>query len=526
MKKYDKFFNEASRLARWRDIGYIAFQQAALWLLDSVLRFYYGAKLSNLLGFVAFLLSTGLLLLVYAARWYKLKTGESLYGQLFSPDREGSLIQILSRARKTYADIDRNKSKGLNTKLGGDGILLGLNEDNKPVMSPSNAEEHVLVVGGSGTGKTRCVVENALDKFEGSAFAIDISGDITKAFKDENFLVFDPYGKRTVCFNVLALVDNEPNPSKKIVLLKRLANLVIPEYDPKKSEGSAAYFQQGAHLLFYGALVHYYAKGLDFCELCYKITSLTASELLKEINMDGKPNAKLAVAELSRIRDYNLSSMKQTVNACINVFATSRSVKRVLKRENMGYPSVSPATLEQDSIILRVPQNEVDFFAPMMRLVSGLVLDYCSTRELYPENKILICLDEFSSLGFIDIIKPLETLRKYGARVIILTQSLADLDNIYGENKRRILLDNCGIKMILSAGDRDTQEYFSRLIGTHEVVKKTRTYDGDGAKHTYTTVEKPIYYPEALSHLGEYCIVILPDGYMQLRKHYYLQKIS
>ena len=50
----------------------------------------------------------------------------------------------------------------------------------------------------------------------------------------------------------------------------------------------------------------------------------------------------------------------------------------------------------------------------------------------------------------------------------ILTQSLAQLDLIYGRESRQVIADNCSYKAILKATDADTQEYFSKLVGTYD----------------------------------------------------------
>ena len=47
-----------------------------------------------------------------------------------------------------------------------------------------------------------------------------------------------------------------------------------------------------------------------------------------------------------------------------------------------------------------------------------------------------------------------------------MDQSMAQLDLIYGVNIRKVIFDNCQYKLILQAGDAETQQYLSRLIGS------------------------------------------------------------
>lgn len=525
-KKIDKLVDKIIPYLKVRDGLYCIFFMIIISFICGQLK-QYAPGLLKPIGWGYTILFLLIMAIVYSARWYKVKTGNSLYKALLSPDREGNIFQLLSRARNMYADSDRNKSKGWNTTLDGHGIVLGKNKDNKLVVSPSTAEEHILGIGGSGSGKSSALLIPSILRFGGRVFAIDISSDIYDNTKNKrNITAINPRSDNSAAFNVFAHIDAEKDKSRKIILIKKLANLVIPEFEPTKT-GDGVYFQQGSHLLFYASLIYYYSKGFDFCDLCLEIVNKSSKELISMLkDKASPPNARMAIKSFGDLRDVNIASMKQTLDSYINIFATSRFVKKIMHRDNTSnQETVSAKDLENRDIFLCIPHREIVFFAPLMRLISGLVLDYCADRPVFTEPKILIALDEFSSLGFIDIVHPLATLRKHNARIMLLTQSLSDIDDIYGITKRRVILDNCRIKIILGASDRDTQEYFSKLVGSNEVVKKTRTYSDGQARHTYSTVERPIIAPEELGYLRDDCVILLPDGYMKLEKAFYFEKL-
>ncbi len=48
---------------------------------------------------------------------------------------------------------------------------------------------------------------------------------------------------------------------------------------------------------------------------------------------------------------------------------------------------------------------------------------------------------------------------------MVLTQSLADLDMIYGKDERKAMLGNFKFTVLLGCKDAETQEYFSKMIG-------------------------------------------------------------
>ena len=62
-----------------------------------------------------------------------------------------------------------------------EGIIFGIDPAcGRIVCSPSKSEGHVLVVGGSGTGKTSALLIPTLRRWQGTALVIDISGDIAR----------------------------------------------------------------------------------------------------------------------------------------------------------------------------------------------------------------------------------------------------------------------------------------------------------------------------------------------------------
>ena len=108
-------------------------------------------------------------------------------------------------------------------------------------------------------------------------------------------------------------------------------------------------------------------------------------------------------------------------------------------------------------------------------------------------------------------------------------QSLAQLDAIYGHDERKVISDTCGYKAILGATDADTQEYFSRLVGTYDKIRTSNSknyapYVGlPTGKGTHTMPEeKRIIKPEEFASLGD-IVLLTPFGFYGVEKvPYYL----
>ena len=120
--------------------------------------------------------------------------------------------------------------------------------------------------------------------------------------------------------------------------------------------------------------------------------------------------------------------------------------------------------------------------------------------------------DEFASFGKLQITESLRKLRKRHIRIMVLTQSLADLDMIYGKDERKAMLGNFKFTILLGCKDTETQEYFSKMIGDKP------SFGDDENKNN-----RPIIRPAELAHLEQDLYVICDDGAVRLRKNFYFK---
>ena len=130
----------------------------------------------------------------------------------------------------------------------------------------------------------------------------------------------------------------------------------------------------------------------------------------------------------------------------------------------------------------------------------------------------LLLMDEFPRFGKIDAIVPaITTLRSKKVNICLMAQSLAQLDMIYGQDARRVILDNCQYQVVLQANDADTQRYISDRIGTEKTIHSSisRSYNEKfdligGSIQNSINRERRIQ-PEELSSLKD-AIIMSPYG--------------
>jgi len=97
-------------------------------------------------------------------------------------------------------------------------------------------------------------------------------------------------------------------------------------------------------------------------------------------------------------------------------------------------------------------------------------------------------------------------------------------------NERKVISDTCAYKAILSATDAETQEYFSRLVGTYDKEVKQRgtqssaflNFPQGKSTNTYE-MEKRIIKPEEFAYLDD-VVCLFPNGYRRVEKIKYWEE--
>ena len=107
---------------------------------------------------------------------------------------------------------------------------------------------------------------------------------------------------------------------------------------------------------------------------------------------------------------------------------------------------------------------------------------------------------------------------------MVLTQSMADIDELYSRDSRMSMMNNFSFKVVLSAGDADTQRYYADLIGQEDKQKISTSsaapLSGQGVTETKTIERGYIVEPAELANLGNELIVLYPGGHKRLQKNF------
>ena len=296
----------------------------------------------------------------------------------------------------------------------------------------------------------------------------------------------------------------------------------MPDLQNSDSEAADFYNREGRKILT-ASLIAFYHQDADFVEICRTILSLSYRELFRRIDDSGDEKAILFINGFEGSNEQNTSGCKQSCDASIKLFATNERIRKNIRRPEVNEKCFTPAAIANHNVFVIIPDEKLKLYGPLLHIIVAQSLDFFSSRSLHDRTPILFCLDEFASFGKLELTEALRKLRKRHIRILVLTQSLADIDLIYGAAERRAMMNNFRFKVVLGADDSDTQEYFAKLIGKKEIIKKSYTSGGKGTSKTTSQASEWAVEPAELAHLGKSLILLHPNGFASLRKNYYFK---
>lgn len=384
-----------------------------------------------------------------------------------------------------------------------DGIIFGKYTPHIRLFSPTSAEEHVAVISTSGAGKTRAIGIPTLNAWAGTFWALDISGDITPAVYRPRvrYAPLDQYNH--ISYNPFALIDQMTSPAERHNALCNIAQSLMPRVTAQEAtQGGQWYYHTGLSIMK-AALIAFYDDGYDFPEIVDKIVRSDYTTLFNEIDKTENAEAIKYLNQLANLKTHEIASCKQTVDSAVLLFTDPVLDGKIGRSDS----SFGPDTIEEHSIIVQISDEYREQFATLIELIVNQLFDYLSGRP-FDREKLLIFLDEFGSFKNINIAPALEKFRKRNVRIMLLFQSLAQLDVNYSHAVRRAIMDNIAIKAILALEDQESKEYFSQMAGSKIHMRSTSNSSGG---HSSTEVKDRAIEPEVFSKL-HYRLIVFSHG--------------
>lgn len=401
----------------------------------------------------------------------------------------------------------------------GHGMIVGL-INGKEVFVPESEDWHAVVMGGTGDGKTSGIAVPVLQSWKGKGLCIDISGDMSSKVEHPYKAVYRPLKGDTPSYNVFAPADAQTSEIGQNEELEALAYLLREE--PPNMDDNARYFLQGGRRILKSALIAFYHEGMDFAQICRKITTSGYQQLFREIDNTGNEEAISLINVFVGGNERNISGCYEQCVEAVEVFAKD-TLKDALRRPRHGEAGFSSMSVEDSLLFVEIPDPELEKYSPLLHLITGQVLQYISNRPERNREPVLIMLDEFVSLskgGKLDITPSLRKSRKHNCHIVILTQSVNDIDLYYGETERKSMMNNFSIKVIMSAQDPETQKWVSDLVGNRIITRKSTAKNSKITTRTKSEEKDVIIEPSDIGRLDDAALVLNKKGYLLVKRNY------
>ncbi|ATG37969.1 MAG: type IV secretory system conjugative DNA transfer family protein [Rhodobiaceae bacterium] len=413
----------------------------------------------------------------------------------------------------------------------GTGFILGKmgKPKSRHKLITSQVFPHALIVAPTGRGKTSGFVIPNLLTFKGSAVVLDVKGEnfentarhrASEGDKVYRFAPTDWHDRRSHRYNPLLRIFELDDPDRKQMELQLLASLFL-QADSDRVQGL---LKGGIDLFVAAGLLAFERKRPTLGEI-YRIAA-SGGNKQKEF-MQRRDEVKNRAAKL--IFERLASTNNDTLTSYVSLLMTSGL-------DQWSNPAIDAATIESDfdfrairkkpfTVYLVVAPNMVKPMAPLIRLFFSDLISSLQDKEPGKDEPwpVMIMLDEFNRLGKMPIVvESIETLRSYKGHLAIVTQTIPALDEIYGENTRRALQGNAGVKLYLTPSDEKTVEELSKAVGktTKRVVTRSRSIGRnpfEGRSMSERTEETSLLPEDEARRMPLDDIVMVVDAQMPIR---------
>ena len=378
---------------------------------------------------------------------------------------------------KPYIDPDFSKNILLTQT---ERIMVGRNKQPK-----YNINKNVLVIGGSGSGKTRFHIKPNLMQMNASFIVTDPKGTVIE--ECGKMLVEGGYKIR-----VLNLIDFSQsmkyNPFRYLHSENDILKLVNCIMENTKGEGTSGGedFWQKAEALYYQALIAYiwYEARPEEKNMNTLLAMLNASEVREEDEtfenavdklfreLEQKNPEHFAVRQYKK---YKLAAGKTLKSILISCGARLAPFDIKELRELMSYDEMELDTIGDRKTALFVIISDTDdtFNFVVAIMYSQLFNLLCDKADDVYNGRLPVhvrcLLDEFANIGQIpNFDKLIATIRSREISASIILQSQSQLKTIY-KDAADTITGNCDCTLFLGGKEKSTLKEISEVLGKETI---------------------------------------------------------
>ena len=362
---------------------------------------------------------------------------------------------------------------------------------------------NILVLGGSGAGKTRSLALPAVMSASCSFVITDPKGEILSTAG--NLLREQGYELRV--FNLVDPVRSDSyNPFMYIRddkdVLKLITNL-IKNTSPKGS-GASDPFWEKAETALLEALMFYllYEAPEDeqnFAEIMTMLSYADVKEekddflspldlLFKQLEKN-KPD-HIAVKQYS-VYKQSAGKTAKSINVSLAVRLAAFNLEQIRDITSKDEMDIGNLGEKKMAIFAVIPDNDTSMSYLVGMLYTQIIQElYYRADHIYHGRlpvHVRLILDEFANVSLPDSFdKSLATMRSREISSTIIIQNLAQLKGLYKEHGWETVTGNCDTLLYLGGNEQSTHEYISKMLGKETIDTRSHT-ENKGKNGSWST---------------------------------------
>ncbi|MCA0941924.1 type IV secretory system conjugative DNA transfer family protein [Salipiger pacificus] len=408
------------------------------------------------------------------------------------------------------------------------------------ISATPNRFPHFIMVAPSGRGKGVGFVRPNLLHHGGSAIVLDVKGENFEktAIHRQKGLgnriwYFSPFdyveteggpSTRTHRFNPLARIAAMSSPDQQYTAL----NILADQFLVVQGDAAKGFYQAGKRLFVASCLfaIEQGRPNLGFAKEIFGGGGKTEETYREYAEMTDIPIVATIFSEMAGMSQKITDSYRSVINGAGFQLWDDPSVVRATLENDFDLTSFRR---EAQTLYITTQSEHLTTLAPLVRLLFAEGIASLQRAEPGRDEPytVMFLMDEFDQLGRQPLVEnSIKTIRSFGGRFFIITQSIAGLDNpsLYGEAGRRALMAGAGVKIFMTPQEDHTATVLSDMLGKHTVVSKTESQSrirelDDSANISRRSEERALLSAGKLLQFPIDEVLILPEGQYPIKAH-------
>ncbi len=394
---------------------------------------------------------------------------------------------------------------------------------------------NMLVIGGSGSGKTRFFVKPNLMQHNTSYVVTDPKGELLRStatmLKEEGYdiKVFNLIDmKHSNTYNPFEYI----NPRTPDTDIEKLIKNLIKNTTPPKAGTNDPFWENAETVLLKAIMCYLYHEAPKEEQNFEMVMELLRAAEIKEEDEDYESVLDILFKELEKekpnhiaVQEYHTfksGAGKTTKSILISLGVrlspfNLKDIRNLTRTDNIDLTSIGD---KKTALFVVIPDSDSTFNFLVAMLYSQL-FDKLYYRADFENNgrldyHVRFMLDEFANIGEIpDFEKKVATMRSREISASIIIQNLAQLKTMYKDSWESIT-GNCDTILFLGGKEQSTLEYISKAIGKTTIETKTtglsRGRQGSSSIN-YGIHGRELMTPEEIGTMPNENCILLVRGY-------------